>query len=107
MSAPLQFRGAVDAEGVCHVPTYASGRLFSDIGTAIAGTRADPSAGRGHAVRAVAAPLRKAWLPVLHTARDDRHFTALFSNTANAHELGRTHDWVVMTMTTRNGNGQW
>ena len=36
-----------------------------------------------------------AWLPILHTHRDDWNFTALFSNTAKAHELGRTHDWVV------------
>jgi hypothetical protein len=38
----------------------------------------------------------KAWLPILHAKRDDWHFTALFSNTARAHELGRTHDWVVL-----------
>lgn len=37
-----------------------------------------------------------AWLPILHTQRGERHFTALFSNTARAHELGRTHDWVVI-----------
>lgn len=41
-------------------------------------------------------PEGKAWLPVLHTARDPWHFTALFSNTAKAHELKRTHDWVVL-----------
>jgi hypothetical protein len=41
-------------------------------------------------------PEQKAWLPVLHTRRDDWHFTALFSNTAKAHELARTHDWVVL-----------
>ena len=41
-------------------------------------------------------PNRKAWLPVLHTRRGDWHFTVLFSNTARAHELGRTHDWVVI-----------
>jgi len=41
-------------------------------------------------------PDREAWLPVLHTTRGDRHYTALFSNTARAHELGRTHDWVVL-----------
>lgn len=39
---------------------------------------------------------RRAWLPVLHTVRDTRHYTALFSNTARAHRLGRTHDWVVI-----------
>lgn len=36
------------------------------------------------------------WLPVLHAARGAWHFTALYSNTARAHELGRTHDWVVI-----------
>lgn len=41
-------------------------------------------------------PGGKAWLPVLHTARGDWHFTALFSNTARAHELGRERDWVVV-----------
>ncbi|MEN8133347.1 MAG: helix-hairpin-helix domain-containing protein [Pseudomonadota bacterium] len=37
-----------------------------------------------------------AWLPILHTNRDGWHFTALYSNTARAHELGRTRDWVVV-----------
>jgi putative hydrolase len=37
-----------------------------------------------------------AWLPILHTDRGEWHFTALFSNTARAHELGRTDDWVVV-----------
>jgi hypothetical protein len=41
-------------------------------------------------------PRRKAWLPVLHARRGERHFTALFSNTARAHQLGRTRDWVVI-----------
>jgi len=36
------------------------------------------------------------WLPVLHTTRGTRHYTALFSNTALAHRLGRTHDWLVV-----------
>jgi putative hydrolase len=36
------------------------------------------------------------WLPVLHTERDGWRFTALYSNTALAHRLGRTHDWVVV-----------
>lgn len=36
------------------------------------------------------------WLPVMHTKRDARHYTALFSNTAMAHRLHRTHDWVVL-----------
>jgi DNA polymerase (family X) len=41
-------------------------------------------------------PAREAWLPVLHTTRGARHYTALFSNTARSHELGKTHDWVVL-----------
>ncbi|HEY9181665.1 MAG TPA: helix-hairpin-helix domain-containing protein, partial [Gammaproteobacteria bacterium] len=41
-------------------------------------------------------PTHKAWLPVLHTDRGEWHFTALYSNTARAHQLGRTRDWVVL-----------
>jgi DNA polymerase (family 10) len=41
-------------------------------------------------------PRREAWLPVLHTERGGRDYTALFSNTERAHELGRTRDWVVL-----------
>ncbi len=41
-------------------------------------------------------PAGKAWLPVLHTQRGEWHFTALYSNTARAHELGRTRDWLVV-----------
>jgi hypothetical protein len=48
-------------------------------------------------------PEREAWLPVLHTERAGWSFTALFSNTARAHRLGRTHDWVVI-FAERNGD---
>jgi hypothetical protein len=41
-------------------------------------------------------PSGEAWLPVLHATRGEWHFTVLFSNTARAHELGKTHDWVVI-----------
>jgi DNA polymerase (family X) len=41
-------------------------------------------------------PKREAWLPVLHAERGEWHFTALYSNTARAHELGRNRDWVVI-----------
>lgn len=41
-------------------------------------------------------PSHEAWLPVLHATRDDVNFTALFSNTARAHQLATTHDWVVL-----------
>ena len=38
----------------------------------------------------------EAWLPVLHTSRGPREYTALFSNSARAHELQKTKDWVVV-----------
>jgi len=41
-------------------------------------------------------PKGEAWLPILHTHRGDRNYTALYSNTARAHQLGRTRDWVVL-----------
>jgi DNA polymerase (family X) len=41
-------------------------------------------------------PSGEAWLPVLHSVRDGWHFTALYSNTAQAHQLNRTRDWVVV-----------
>ena len=41
-------------------------------------------------------PDGEAWLPILHTQRDGWEFTALFSNTARAHDLGKTDDWVVL-----------
>jgi Holliday junction resolvasome RuvABC DNA-binding subunit len=41
-------------------------------------------------------PDGEARLPVLHTERDGWHFTLLYSNTARAHELNRTRDWVVV-----------
>ena len=33
---------------------------------------------------------------MLHATRDGWHFSALYSNTARAHELDRVHDWVVI-----------
>jgi hypothetical protein len=41
-------------------------------------------------------PEGESWLPVLHTRRGRWSFTALYSNTARAHELDRLHDWVVL-----------
>ena len=37
-----------------------------------------------------------AWLPVLHTERGERQYTALYSNTPRAHALRKTDDWVVI-----------
>jgi len=41
-------------------------------------------------------PEKKAWLPILHAERGGRSFTAMYSNTARAHELGMARDWVVI-----------
>lgn len=51
-------------------------------------------------------PEGRAWLPVLHTDRGDRHYTALFSNTARAHERGQTRDWVVVYWDRNGHEGQ-
>lgn len=52
-------------------------------------------------------PTGAAWLPILHTQRGDRHYTALYSNTARAHELGTIRDWVVIHRDDHDGDGQW
>ncbi|MFO1220566.1 MAG: helix-hairpin-helix domain-containing protein [Burkholderiaceae bacterium] len=41
-------------------------------------------------------PEGRSWLPVWHTRRGRWHYTAMYSNTARAHELQREHDWVVI-----------
>ena len=41
-------------------------------------------------------PKNESWLPILHTERGPWHVSALYSNTALAHRLGRTNDWVVI-----------
>jgi hypothetical protein len=47
-----------------------------------------------------------AWLPVLHTTRGARRYTALFSNTPRAHRLGTTRDWVVLYHDGASAGGQ-
>lgn len=51
-------------------------------------------------------PSAERWLPVLHTVRGARHYTALYSNTALAHRIGRTHDWVVLYYDEHDGERQ-
>jgi hypothetical protein len=48
-------------------------------------------------------PQDEAWLPIMHTTRDDWKFTVLYSNTARAHELGTTDDWVVIYYEPKSG----
>lgn len=52
-------------------------------------------------------PTGQAWLPILHTERGARHYTALYSNTARAHELGTTHDWLIIYRDDHGGDGRW
>jgi hypothetical protein len=49
-------------------------------------------------------PRGEKWLPILHTSRGERHYTALFSNTPRAHQLNKTSDWVVIYFD--NGGGE-
>jgi DNA uptake protein ComE-like DNA-binding protein len=41
-------------------------------------------------------PEGKAWLPILHTETAGWHLTALYSNTARAHQMEKVGDWVVI-----------
>jgi hypothetical protein len=50
---------------------------------------------------------RQPWLPILHTTRHGRRYTALFSNTAHAHRLGMTRDWVVVYRDAPDGDHQY
>jgi putative hydrolase len=52
-------------------------------------------------------PTGEAWLPIWHPVKGDRHYTLLFSNTARAHELGTTHDWVVIYRDDDHDHGRW
>ncbi|MCE3286198.1 MAG: DNA-binding protein, partial [Steroidobacteraceae bacterium] len=52
-------------------------------------------------------PTHEAWLTVLHGERDGWQFTAMFSNTAQAHQLDRTRDWVrIFFYDSENSEGQ-
>lgn len=44
-----------------------------------------------------------AWLPLWRTSRGPWYMTVLFSNTALAHDLDRTNDWVVIYTEHRDG----
>ena len=41
-------------------------------------------------------PKNEAWLPIMHSTKSHWHFTVLFSNTARAHDLEKTDDWVIV-----------
>jgi len=52
-------------------------------------------------------PGGEAWLPVLRLRRGGRRFRALYSNTAQAHNLGKTRDWVVIYCDSGGERRQW
>jgi len=52
-------------------------------------------------------PAHEAWLPVLHAERDGWSITAMFSNTARAHALDKTRDWVVLYYERDGHEGQY
>lgn len=52
-------------------------------------------------------PGKDVWLPILHTERAGRHYTALFSNTARAHDLNATRDWVGIYRDDSRYDGRW
>lgn len=52
-------------------------------------------------------PTAEAWLPILHTEREGRHYSALYSNSQKAHEFGTTRDWVIVQRDDDGAHGQW
>jgi hypothetical protein len=44
---------------------------------------------------------------ILHTTRDGRRYTALFSSTALAYQRGRQHDWVIIDLEVPGPNLRW
>jgi len=51
-------------------------------------------------------PEQRAWLPIYQTDRGDWFYRALYSNTALAHRLNMTHDWVVIYFSDGTISGQ-
>jgi len=51
-------------------------------------------------------PEKKSWLPILAALRKGWKFTVMFSNTATAHKLGKTGDWVVVYYESGKGENQ-
>ncbi len=51
-------------------------------------------------------PEKKAWLPIMVVKQNGYKFTVMFSNTAIAHKLGKTNDWVVVYFEKGEGENQ-
>jgi 5'-3' exonuclease len=52
-------------------------------------------------------PKHENWLPILHTTRSGNDYTVMFSNTARAHDLKKTADWVVIYYDTDHSQRQY
>lgn len=51
-------------------------------------------------------PEKKAWLSIMVREHEGYKFTVMFSNTATAHKLGKTGDWVVVYYEKGKGENQ-
>jgi polyhydroxyalkanoate synthesis regulator phasin len=51
-------------------------------------------------------PDKEAWLPIMVKESEGYKFTVMFSNTATAHKLGKTDDWVVVYFEKGKGENQ-
>ncbi|MGB2959170.1 MAG: helix-hairpin-helix domain-containing protein [Bacteroidota bacterium] len=51
-------------------------------------------------------PEKEAWLPLMNSVYKGYKFTVMFSNTATAHKLGKTDDWVVVYFQKEKGENQ-
>jgi DNA polymerase (family X) len=51
-------------------------------------------------------PQKKSWLPLMAREYKGYKFTVMFSNTATAHKLGKTDEWVVVYYEKGNGENQ-
>jgi DNA polymerase (family X) len=49
---------------------------------------------------------QRPWLPIFQARHSRWRYRACFSNTALAHRLGRTHDWVVVYFSDGSSSGQ-
>jgi hypothetical protein len=47
------------------------------------------------------------WVPVLHTEREGRQYTAMFSHTKRAQQQEKTHDWVILFRDDEHAHGRW
>ena len=52
-------------------------------------------------------PAGIAWLPILRTEREGKHYCAHYTNTAQSHQSGNVYDWVAVFREDKRAFGQW